>query len=177
MACEQGIAPDEIVVGARLQAFSWREDFGYWCWWQEGQPRENETLPTTLSGRTFPWLLSPNWWELKWGVGRRPVCFMTGGQQYLLRCAPEVVPARIWTTLLGWMPFAENPFFWKRGDTPVARFEIVHGPLNYSRSHHARQPTLHRWIAKRSAWQEIFPKLTNLQWRDQVQRVPITAER
>ncbi len=177
VACEQGIATDEVVVGARLQAFSWREDFGYWCWWQEGRPRENETMPTTLSGRTFPWLLNPNWWEPNWSVGRRPICFMTGGQQYLLRCAPEVLPAHIWTTLFGWLPSAEDPFSWNCGNKLVARFEIVHGPLNYSRSHHARQPTLHRWIVKQSAWQEIFPKMTNLQWREHFQRLASNAEK
>jgi hypothetical protein len=177
LVCEKGIAADEVVIGARMQAFSWREDFGYWCWWQEGRPSENETMPTTLSGRTFPWLLNPNWWEPNWDVGRRPVCFMTGGQQYLLRCAPEVVPAHIWTTLFGWMPSAEEPFCWNCDNKLVARFEIVHGPLNYSRSHHARQPTLHRWIVKKTAWQEIFPKMTNLQWRERFQRVSSNAEK
>lgn len=176
VAYELGVGADEIVLGAKLRAYSWREDFEYCCWWQEAEANEG-SLPTTLSGRTFPWLLSENWWEPKWAVGRRPVCFITGGQQQLLRCAPDVVPSHLWITLFGWIPHAEDPFAWTHGGKATARFESLHGPLHYSRSQAARQPILHRWIAKRVAWERIMTtKMSSLKWHEHLTRFASKAE-
>lgn len=174
LAYEQGIASDEIVIGAKLRAFSWKEDFEYCCWWQEAEASGN--LPTTVSGRTFPWLLGEDWWEPAWPVGRRPLCFISGGLQQLLRCAPDVVPSRLWRTLFGWVPSPDNPFLWTFADKPVARFEVLHGPVNYLRSHPARQPILHRWVSKRDAWGRVTKLVRSVRWREDFRREPY-AER
>jgi hypothetical protein len=176
LASEQGIADDEIVIGAKLRAFSWREDFDYCCWWQEADASDGSP-PTTLSGRSFPWMFGASWWEPTWVIGRRPISFFTGGQMHLLRCGLDIVPSRLWISLFGWTPHPENPLAWIHEDRIVARFEISHGPLNSPRSHAARQPVLHRWIIKRDAWQRVLILMPKLQWREQFGRVKSNAER
>ncbi len=176
VASEEGVGNDEIVIGAKLRAFSLREDFEYCCWWQEAEASDGGP-PTTLSGRTFPWMFGSPWWEPTWAVGRRPICFITGGQMHLLRCDLDIVPSSLWISLFGWTPHPENPLAWIHEDKIVARFAISHGPLNSPRSHAARQPVLHRWIIKRDAWQKVLIAMPKLQWREQFGRIKSNAER
>jgi hypothetical protein len=158
VAGQAEINDDEIVIAACFKAYSWREDFLYHFWFAEAerQTQSANQVPSTLSGRTFPWMLNSQWWEPYRPEGVRTTSFMAGSQQLLAMSFPEMIPSRLWVESFGWSPSPASPFHWMSGDQIVVRFEMRHGPpLEHSREA-GRQALLHRWIAKKSAFHEIM---------------------
>lgn len=148
------VRDDEIVIAACFKAYSWREDFLYCSWFAESDepPDVFKEVPSTLSGRTFPWMLGSEWSEPELPKDLRSIAFKAGGLQQLLMSSPEIIPSHLWCDSFGWRASPTNPFEWMCGGVLVARFEVRHGPpLNHSRNA-GRQALLHRWIAKKEAF-------------------------
>lgn len=167
-----GLGDDEQVIAACLKAYSWREDFVYECWFQE-RPESNHLsngIPTTLNGRSFVWLLTKSWWEPRLSVGKRTVGFRTGGYQQLPHCFPEIIPSRIWLSDFGWSPSKSNPYVWIKEGRPVARLEVLHGPLDLHTRHAGRTPILHRWVVKSAAFLEMMASVPKLAWHEDLAR-------
>ena len=174
VAAQAEINDDEIVIAACFKAYSWREDLLYHFWFAEagGLTQSPKQVPSTLSGRTFPWMLNSHWWEPHRPEGVRTATFMAGSQQLLIRSFPEMMPSRLWVDSFGWSPSPASPFNWMSGDQIVVRFELRHGPpLNHSREA-GRQALLHRWIAKKSAFSAIMESIPLLKPLRQFARFP-----
>ncbi len=163
LAQEHEAADDEIVIAATVQAHTYNADFVYNLWHQEVSNHEelsqNSECPTTLSGRTFQFN-SPLWWEPK--RRERPMTYYVGGQQKLLNSFPLYLPSKLWVEVLGWIPSHDNPLIWYKNDTPIARYEQLHGELISPAVGYFRQPKLSRWIVKKSAWSEALKLLKNM---------------
>lgn len=178
LATQDGIAEDEMVLAARLQVFTYREDLIFRFWWEEGSVDSGTVhgwgCPTTLSGRTFPFHWEV-WWEQKVKVGMRPVAFAAGGHQRLSFSFPEFVPAKMWGTDFGWRPSHQNPLVWLCDGKPIARYELVHGPLRSTQTGHPRQPLIGRWVVKKAAWEQAIGK-NSFRPRDDFERFPSNVE-
>lgn len=170
-----GLDGDEVVLAACLEASSWRDQFRYEYWLQEseGAPEPREAMPTTLNGRTFAWMTWDDWWEPRKPRGRRCISFSVGGQQHLLNCFPKVVPSKLWITELGWSPSVDNPFVWLKGNQPVVRFEVLHGPLHSHDQNPGQLETVHRWVATTAAFESTMKAMPLLHAREQFSRIPL----
>jgi hypothetical protein len=159
IATQGHLAADEVVLAAEIQVFTYEQDFALSVWWEETAghevPVQSHSCPTTLSGRTFAFVLE-QWWEPQIKRGQRPLTFAVGGQHRLAFCFPVFLPARLWREEFGWNPAPDNPLVWLADGQVVARYERLHGPPRQTQSGHPRQPQLERWLMKRSAWEEIF---------------------
>lgn len=155
LATNHKVSPEEIVIAAKVQVFTWEDDFILNAW-QEGVSSQ-EVSPTqclsTFCGRTFVFI-HDDWLEPH-QPGRSPIAFVVGGQQNLWNCFPEFLPSKRWINEFGWQPSDANPLIWHYRDEVVARYENIHGPVRRARSGHFRQPLLSRWIAKKSVFDEI----------------------
>lgn len=174
VAAHAEIGDDEIVIASCFKAYSWREDFLYHFWFAEadGMTQSPTQAPSTLSGRTFPWMLNSQWWEPNRREGVRTTAFMAGSQQLLIMSFPEMMPSRLWVDSFGWSPSPISPFRWMSGDQMVVRFEMRHGPpLKHSREA-GRQALLHRWIAKKSAFSAILESIPLLKPLQHFSRFP-----
>lgn len=163
IALKHEVGADEITVAARVEFFSHRADYLYFMWFQEifkGKPTLGMSAPTTLSGRTFQ-IDSPDWWEPEIEQGLRPVTYAVGGHNRLMISFPQFLPSKIWKLEFEWYPSAENPMIWFCGDQVVARYECIHGPLRSTQSRHCRQPLLHRWVAKKDAFEKALIRLSD----------------
>jgi hypothetical protein len=174
VARNEAISEDEVVLAASFRAYSWREDFSYYSWFAESdEPADAfRQVPSTISGRTFPWMLGDGWWEPERPEGSCTIAFKVGGLQQLLMSSPEVVPSRLWVEAFGWNPSPTNPFKWTCKGEAVARLEVYHGPaLNHSRNA-GRHALLHRWIAKKEAFVAATASLPRLKPYQQFSRQP-----
>jgi len=180
LATQHAVAADEIVLAARVQVFTWCEDFIFRLWWDEGDADSKEitsdACPTTMSGRTFAFDFD-EWWEPSLKHGKRPVTFAVGGHQRLAICFPEFMPARLWRDEFGWRPAKHNPLIWLAGNEPVARYECIHGVTRFTRSGHPRQPVLGRWLVKKATWKSLEGSHGPFRIRDDFQRFSSNVER
>jgi hypothetical protein len=174
----EGIDGNEVVLAACLEASSWRDHFRYDYWLQESEdaPDPGEHMPTTLNGRTFAWMAWDDWWEPRKNKGRRCICFSVGGQQHLLNCFPKMIPSKLWITELGWSPSTDNPFVWLKGEQPVVRFEILHGPPHSHDQNAGRLETVHRWVVKTAAFESTMKAMPLLKAREQFSRIPLKEQ-
>lgn len=131
--------------------------------------------PTTMSGRTFAFDFK-DWWEPDISRGKRPITFAVGGQQRLVFCFPEFMPASLWRSEFGWQPASDNPLVWLAANQPIARYEYVHGALRFTQSGHPCQPRLCRWLVKKSAWESLAKKHGPFRMRDDFQRFSSDVE-
>jgi hypothetical protein len=162
LAAEHEVPGDERVLAARVQVFSYREDFSLCLWWEEssGDERHIETVgvPTCPSGRSFvSWL--GNWYEPARPIGRRTAAFFTGGSQRLINSFLQIVPARLWRTNLGWEPDPRNPLVWLKNGQPVSRYQRLHGIPRHTNGPYHRQPIMDRWLVKEAAFAEMLAEL------------------
>ena len=179
LATQHGIAEDEMALAARVQVFTWCEDFIFLLWWEEGSAESKEVssgrCPTTMSGRTFAFAFD-DWWEPHHKRGKRPITFAVGGHQRLGLCFPEFMPARLWRSKFGWQPAGDNPLVWLAGGRPVARYERIHAVPRSTQSGHPRQALLGRWVVKRSAWESLAEAHGPFRMCDDFQRFPSNVE-
>lgn len=178
-ALSHRVPGNALVLAAKLELFSSREDFLLAVWWREGTPNIISgpgRLPPTVNGRSFPWSMGP-WWEPPVSRGSRPLVFRTGSLQRLAHSPVELYPARLWATELGWEPDTTNPLVWRCNGERTAWLERTHGALrsNYGNGKH-RQPLLTRWIITRKAWIEAQTKLGPLTMDDQFERHSVPEE-
>ena len=179
LATQHGIADDEIALAAKIQVFTWCEDFIFRLWWEESSVDSKEVssggCPTTMSGRTFAFDFD-DWCEPHFRRGIRPMTFAIGGQQRLTLCFPEFMPARLWRSEFGWQPASDNPLVWLAANRPVARYECVHGVPRFTQSGHPRQPLLCRWLVKKSAWESLAKIHGSFRLRDDFQKFSSDVE-
>lgn len=179
LATQHGIADNEIVLAAKVQVFTYCDDYIFHFWWRECGGEANEvsanTCPTTMSGRTFAFDFD-DWWEPHNKQRRRPLTFAVGGHQRLALCFPEFLPARLWRSEFGWQPADNNPLVWRSGNQTVARYECIHSIPRFTQSGHPRQPILGRWIIAKSAWEELTKTRGPFQMRDEFQRFSSNIE-
>lgn len=162
LATQHDVPGDERVLAARVQVFSYREDFSLCVWWEESSGNEGDLqavgIPTCPSGRSFV-----NWlgdaYEPRRGNGRRTTAFFTGGSQRLINSFLQILPARLCRTELGWLPDPCNPLVWTKNGQPVARYERLHGVPRHTNGPYHRQPLLDRWIVKEAAFVELLAAL------------------
>jgi hypothetical protein len=171
----EGIDPDEVVLAACLEASSWREHYKYEYWLQESEnaSESNEGMPTTLNGRTFTWMTWDNWYEPGRNNGSQSICFSVAGQQHLLNAFPKLFPSKIWISKFGWVSSANNPFKWYSGGQPAVRYEVLHGPLGSHRTNAQCLQTVHRWVAKSSAFERVMEKMPLLKVCERFTRAPL----
>jgi hypothetical protein len=174
IALENGISHDEIVIAAEVKTFSWREDFNFRSWWDcrpfDGRP---PVMPSTLSGRTFPLMLRSKFWQPRFFS----LAFRVGGLQWLTASFPEIFPSSLWTDEFGWQVARHTPFVWFSDNKPAVQFQIYHGPVYGIRPRGERQPIVHRWVAKRWAWENISSRISGLNRHDEFERIASDAER
>ena len=179
LATRHAIADDEMALAARVQVFTYLDDFIFRLWWQEGSPDSMEVMPegcpTTLSGRTFAFDFE-DWWEPYIKPGKRPLTYAVGGQQRLTLCFPEFMPAKLWRSEFGWRPAMEYPLVWLAENQPVARYEFIHGTPRFTHSSHPRQPVIGRWVVKKSAWERVEKSHGLLRMRDDFQHFSSDVE-
>ena len=180
LATQHRVLPDELVLAARAQVFSWRNDYILDFWWEEGV-EDNSTVsthgcPTTLSGRTFA-LNIGDWWEPSIKRDSRPLVFAVGGQQRLTYSFPQFFPARIWLSEFGWSPSLTDPMVWVSDGIPVVYHERIHGMPRSTQSGHPRQPLLDRWIVKRSEWDRVAARCGPFKMRDDFRTYQSNIER
>ena len=175
LACEHGVEQEEVVLAARVEVYSSFYDVHFNVWWEQRLDDESAVsaarLPTTISARSFNWWLG-NWWQPPPSEDSRPLAFVPGGFQRLPHCFVEWFPARLWLRELKWSPSMEDPLIWMLADQPVARFERLHGRTRDSNNYHHRQPTLTRWLVKRSAFETVSEKLGRLRRADDLVHAP-----
>ena len=159
LATQHRVPTDEVVIAARVQAFTWREDiiFRLWCAETDSDPQivRSSSCPSTLSGRTFGLNLS-DWWEPgnpAW-IPPSGLCGWRATTAYLV-FSQNSFRHVFWKDEFGWMPSPDNPLVWLAGDQPVARYERFHGTLRSTHSGHPRQPLLCRWLVKRKIWEKL----------------------
>jgi len=175
LACEHTIEPDETVLAAHAEVYSSFYDVHFNVWWQQDLGDESEIrtsrVPTTISGRSFTWWLG-NWWQPSLDETNNPLTFMPGGFQRLAHCFVDWFPARLWAGALNWAPSGDDPLIWTMAGKPVARYQRLHGRIRESNNYHHRQPTLTRWLVKRSAFEMISEKLGRLHRCDDLAHAP-----
>jgi hypothetical protein len=175
LACEHRVEREEVVLAARVEVYSSFYDVHFNVWWEQRLDDESAVsaarLPTTINARTFNWWLG-NWWQPSSSEHSRPLAFVPGGFQRLPHCFVDWFPARLWVRELKWSPSMENPLIWMLVNQPVARFERLHGKTRDTNNYHYRQPTLTRWLVKRSAFETISAKLARLRRADDLAHAP-----
>lgn len=180
IATQGRLDPDEIVLAAEIQAFTYKEDFALMVWWEEttkdGLPTRSHSCPATLSGRTFAFSMN-QWWEPRVKPEQRPLTFAVGGQHRLTLCFPVFLPARLWREEFGWNPAPDNPLIWMADGCVVARYERLHGPPRLTQSGHPRQPRLDRWLVKRSVWETLSNARGPFRMLDDFQQLASDVER
>jgi hypothetical protein len=177
LATQNRVPTGELVLAAKVQAFTYKEDFALRVWWQEDQSTKgivSHPCPTTLNGRTFAFHYG-NWWEPQLPEGSRPLTFGVGGHNRLTLSSLEMFPAAAWLEF-GWTPSPTNPLVWLSGGDQVARYERLHGPPRSTRSGHPRQPLMNRWLVKRDAWEVAKRKLGPLRMFDDFERLRSDVE-
>jgi len=174
----EGLDDDEVVLAACLEASSWREHFKYEYWLQESDdaPEPSNNMPTTLNGRSFVWMAWKDWYEPKRNDGTQCICFSVGGQQHLLNSHPKLIPSKIWITKFGWTPSSGNPFVWLWEELPAARYEVLHGPLQTHGTNAGRLETVHRWVAKTSAFESAMKAMPLLKVHERFSRTPFKEQ-
>jgi hypothetical protein len=163
------VPQDAAVLAARLDLYSWRDDFTLTVWWKEGSPERismTGRLVNTMSGRTFPWHFG-TWWEPESTKGRRSLVFGVGSLQRLNNASIVLYPARLWVTELGWAVDPVDPLVWRREGKKVAWYERWHGPLRSIQGNgQQRQPLLSRWLVTKEEWQRVQVRLGPLSLDD-----------
>lgn len=175
LACEHAVDREELVLAARVEIYSSFYDVHFSVWWEQRLDDESAVspahLPTTINARSFNWWLG-NWWQPAPSENSRPLAYVPGGFHRLPHCFVELFPARLWLRELKWSPSMKDPLIWMLADQPVARFERLHGKTRDSNNYHHRQPTLTRWLIKRSAFEAISEKLGRLHRADDLAHAP-----
>jgi hypothetical protein len=170
LTCDHGVSPDERVIAATVEVYSTFHDVRYHVWW-ETAPKEEEirgwSVPTTISARSFCWLLS-DWWEPRVSEKRRPIAFVPGGFQRLPHSFVDWVPARAWVQELGWEPDSSNPLIWVKNGRRVARYQRLHGQARRTQNYHHRQPVLGRWLVTEAAFENICETIGEMRRVDDI---------
>jgi len=180
LVSQHQVPADEAVIAARAQVFTWRDDYVFRLWWEEGTDGTREVsshrCPTTMNGRTFAFDLG-NWWEPQIPPGKRPLAFAVGAQHLLTGCSADSFPARLWVTEFGWKPSSQNPLIWLEHNEPVVRYERIHGVPRFTHWGHARQPLVGRWLVKKSSRERLSKEPGPFRMFDDFERFSSDAER
>jgi hypothetical protein len=179
LVSQHQVPADEAVIAGRAQVFTWRDDYVFLLWSEEGTDETREVsshrCPTTMNGRTFALFLG-SWWEPQIPLGKRPLAFAVGAQRLLHACCPDFFPARLWVTEFGWKPSPLNPLLWLENSEPVARYERIHGVPRFTHSGHPRQPLLGRWLVRKSSWGRLSKERGPFRMFDDFQRFSSDVE-
>ncbi len=154
-----GIKADEIVIGAVLFTYSYKNDVIFLfdqTLFEENKPVISKSRSRNFNGRSYGFYENLRFDPfMEYNNESAQMTYQSGGISYFSNRTLSVYPSRLWSDLFGWEPSENNPRVWLHQNKVVARHDYIYGPYReLYRGRLDRQPLLQRWVCNRTVFEQ-----------------------